>query len=1045
MGAFNLLNTYRRPIASILALNTPQVFNNWAIDGSNDLKVTTASHSFVTDDIGSVVTFSPGIGVISSPFNYGINFIIESVSSGAAILSASAGTPGSTGGLGQFCPLVMDITSYLTKAVVKASDQLESHTLEATFVSENLSSGQPYFEEYGTAGGSTVLVKGRFIYLRWGYTDDAGNSSLWDGFWGTIVARDWEYTRNDSAYLVQITVADLMFNFLTQKVTTLQWTNQQINLIAEDLVLQYGQIINYALYPLDYSLPLAQFPSFTVADALKCMYDTVLYFVWFNFSGALSTSPRVGSIASTVNYVTGDPGPPSIIGWPDAVIPPDSSLVSFTYPTGSLLLNQRLEDQYYKFTNQERMLGQSVTETITYGPVTLLFAQGSPGDWITLGNSGSVILQANLSPTAGGSNLLLATGVFVEVTTDQAFIGADGGWTSIQYLCSDPTAVDINNVSIPMGPIQSGNTVGGNVWNSSNPAIPDLAVFYPPGGYSYSGWIYMDIPCANDPASDYDNATTGPETYPGTTGHTYGAGKTSWTSVPINAYATGGFNFAINVYGRPIIASDAILTVFLDYNVTILTGASCLNVFSDNQTYQIYDSSGNSVQPIAMSVPLEIMVNSSDYAVPAGTLRASEGAGVTTITVNTSETMNWYAPDSSQGLIGIQLINISDGANSEYAQITQATPSAGFVELMLSQPTQFVHSSGISVYGITALLTADGLNVSPYVKADWEQGRIVFNDTTYNIYLADNARYQFSTIIEIYQGLAVNDYIGTPNTTLVLFDLDLCLNPAPEELYQSYRSGGNYDNIGVVFQASGFQIGRGYTVRLHFADPICDGSAQRVFAILINGIVVTNEYDIWLEATGNDNAVIASFDGVQCDLATVITIQCVTGSNYPNTTADGSSTHGEAIISGIEFIDPTGATTGETAIPLINCGGPLLTPPAPTVTCNTGFSANQREYGIRTETINNPLLATVEQCTNVGTWFLQYNSWKSTPSVLKFAAIPPLNPASIIEFNNPEIGSTGSTEWDYIQALTRTLEIDENGNTTFEDEFDSFLVYIEAV
>lgn len=63
-----------------------------AIDATLNTKVTSATHTFVTGDVGAPLTISGGTGFTTG------TYFIQSVSSGAAILNSAAGTVGSTGG-----------------------------------------------------------------------------------------------------------------------------------------------------------------------------------------------------------------------------------------------------------------------------------------------------------------------------------------------------------------------------------------------------------------------------------------------------------------------------------------------------------------------------------------------------------------------------------------------------------------------------------------------------------------------------------------------------------------------------------------------------------------------------------------------------------------------------------------------------------------------------------------------------------------------------------------------------------------------------------
>ena len=69
-----------------------------AIDATTNTKVTAASHSFTSGDVGKYVNVYSGTGFTQGAYQ------ISSVSSGAAILTTSPGTAGSTGGQWFFSP-----------------------------------------------------------------------------------------------------------------------------------------------------------------------------------------------------------------------------------------------------------------------------------------------------------------------------------------------------------------------------------------------------------------------------------------------------------------------------------------------------------------------------------------------------------------------------------------------------------------------------------------------------------------------------------------------------------------------------------------------------------------------------------------------------------------------------------------------------------------------------------------------------------------------------------------------------------------------------
>ena len=73
------------------------------------------------------------------------------------------------------------------------------------------------------------------------------------------------------------------------------------------------------------------------------------------------------------------------------------------------------------------------------------------------------------------------------------------------------------------------------------------------------------------------------------------------------------------------------------------------------------------------------------------------------------------------------------------------------------------------------------------------------------------------------------------------------LDPAPASVYQSVRSsaGGEF-----TYTLPGFEPGRPYTVRLHFAEFGVSGPGQRKFNVDINDHRVLTDFDIAAAAGG---------------------------------------------------------------------------------------------------------------------------------------------------------------------------------------------------
>jgi hypothetical protein len=70
------------------------------------------------------------------------------------------------------------------------------------------------------------------------------------------------------------------------------------------------------------------------------------------------------------------------------------------------------------------------------------------------------------------------------------------------------------------------------------------------------------------------------------------------------------------------------------------------------------------------------------------------------------------------------------------------------------------------------------------------------------------------------------------------------MNPAPEAVYQSLRSGQ------FVYQLAHLNPGQSYQVRLHFAEVFWTGPGMRQFNVSINGKRMLTNYDVFADAGG---------------------------------------------------------------------------------------------------------------------------------------------------------------------------------------------------
>ena len=98
---------------------------------------------------------------------------------------------------------------------------------------------------------------------------------------------------------------------------------------------------------------------------------------------------------------------------------------------------------------------------------------------------------------------------------------------------------------------------------------------------------------------------------------------------------------------------------------------------------------------------------------------------------------------------------------------------------------------------------------------------------------------------------------GGQFSTSDTIDLSGVVDPAPAAVYQSERTGQGGSDFRYDF--TGLLPGESYDLRLHFAEIFWSGPNQRSFDVLINGVQVLNDYDVFVEAGGADRAVIEQF------------------------------------------------------------------------------------------------------------------------------------------------------------------------------------------
>ena len=665
------------------------------------------------------------------------------------------------------------------------ADELKAHTASLT-----LQNAGGYYDKYGTGGGATHLVENRLLSLQKGFVDMAtGQPVLYPAFTGRITRASAGYDRAQGE-VVQIDCFDLMKLFLKQKVTTDSYTNTQANLIAQDVAVRYGdkycQIAGFSLAALNYSFPFVQWPDTLLLDILREIYEPVLYFPMFGYDGKLTTRPRLGGSGAAV------------LGYPDQAVQPAAD---FIFPDATLIKSIGCQWQdMTDFVNQVRVLGQGLGESVTLGPSQVLTTLGDPINTNFISPKDGISRRIYFSQQSGGANAVTAQNVYLKIYggsfhlhDNTGYGGTPGG--DFKYLASGPGLV--NDI---------GHVIPYPIYDQSFPPGHQNVQSQKASGKTEGGIAIADL-------------------------------APNFVDVQVFANSDGGgFNWAIEVHGQPVLTAQETLTAIVDLAPVPVT-ETLTDAFGDHQTYQ------GSRAPWAMGTPVSLTVGGVSY-----------------------------------------------GTNS-----------------------------------------ADGVQVDTRWQADYERGRVVLQNRLFLPFTAD----------AFFSG-------GTAGTTSQVFDTTLLTDPAPQAVYQSYRRIGG--NNAFTYSLTGLQVGRGYTVRLHLADPTDTASGQCVFDVLANGAVAAQGLDPVALAGGKGKAFIQEITGLQPDANGNLTLSFQNGS-VPGSVSPGT---GSPFCCGIEVVLPQG--TGGIAY-AINCGGAALTPAPPAVSATYAYSPCQQVYGINNVQDDNPAAA----------------------------------------------------------------------------------------
>jgi len=195
--------------------------------------------------------------------------------------------------------------------------------------------------------------------------------------------------------------------------------------------------------------------------------------------------------------------------------------------------------------------------------------------------------------------------------------------------------------------------------------------------------------------------------------------------------------------------------------------------------------------------------------------------------------------NGTQVLTNFDILSVAGGKDIAIVrQFTVVANNTGNIVLQFATVVDNAKLSGLEVFGVsnqvhlvTAINAGGGASGSYLADANFTGGRA------------------YSNI----------DPINTSGVT----------NPAPQAVYDSERVGN------FTYTIPGLAAGASYTVRLDFAEIYWNAAGLRSFNVLINGVQVLTNFDIFAVAGGKDVAVVRQFTAV-ADSSGRVTIQFVT-------------------------------------------------------------------------------------------------------------------------------------------------------------------------
>ena len=99
---------------------------------------------------------------------------------------------------------------------------------------------------------------------------------------------------------------------------------------------------------------------------------------------------------------------------------------------------------------------------------------------------------------------------------------------------------------------------------------------------------------------------------------------------------------------------------------------------------------------------------------------------------------------------------------------------------------------------------------------------------------------------------------GQAASTTASIDLSGVSNPAPQAVYQTWRTGVK-KSPNFSYTLTGLAPNSAYSLRLHFAENSVSKSGARKFDVTVNGVKVLSAFDVFAAAGGKNKALVKAF------------------------------------------------------------------------------------------------------------------------------------------------------------------------------------------